>query len=256
MRWSRCRANRRKAAGRIGFGHRAIPLRRRFLPILAPVLKSPYAGGHLEVIAGPMFSGKSEELIRRLTRAVIARQRVAVFKPALDDRYHASSVSSHAGHSLDAIPVPDAAAIRAALNAEGALLGPDPGWPDVVGIDEAQFFGPELIGLVLELAGAGVRVVLAGLDLDFRAEPFGVMPELLARAESVEKLSAICTVCGAPATRSQRLIGGQPARFDGPVVLVGAQESYEARCRLHHDPGQGQESERGSVPLCAAPGRR
>ncbi|GHG02905.1 thymidine kinase [Deinococcus piscis] len=201
------------------------------------MLKSPYAGGHLEVIVGPMFSGKSEELIRRLTRAVIARQQVAVFKPALDDRYHTASVASHAGRSLHALPVPDAAAIRAALNGEGPLLHAKPALPDVVGIDEAQFFGPDLIPLVLELADAGVRVVLAGLDLDFRAEPFGVMPELLARAESVEKLSAICTVCGAPATRSQRLIGGQPARFDDPVVLVGAQESYEARCRLHHDLG-------------------
>lgn len=207
------------------------------------MLKSPYAGGHLEVIVGPMFSGKSEELIRRLTRAVIARQQVAVFKPALDDCYHVAAVASHAGRSLDAVPVPDAAAIRAALNGEGPLLaahaGPDtpPVWPDVVGIDEAQFFGADLIPLVLELAGEGVRVVLAGLDLDFRAEPFGVMPELLARAESVEKLTAICTVCGAPATRSQRLIGGRPARFGDPVVLVGAQESYEARCRLHHELG-------------------
>ncbi|WP_261665084.1 thymidine kinase [Deinococcus sp. Marseille-Q6407] len=202
------------------------------------MLKSPYAGGHLEVIVGPMFSGKSEELIRRINRAVIARQQVAVFKPALDDRYHADAVASHAGRSLDALPVPDAAAVRAVLNGEGSLLSAGPARPDVVGIDEAQFFGPELIPLVLELADQGVRVILAGLDLDFRAEPFGVMPELLARAESVEKLTAICTVCGAPATRSQRLIGGQPARFDDPVVLVGAQESYEARCRLHHDPGR------------------
>lgn len=199
------------------------------------MLKSPYHGGHLEVIVGPMFSGKSEELIRRVTRAVIARQRVAVFKPALDDRYHAAQVASHAGRATPALAVQDAAAIRAHLLGEGALL-PDPeqALPDLVGIDEAQFFGPELGPLVLELAGAGVRVILAGLDLDFRAEPFGCMPDLLARAESVEKLTAICTVCGAPATRSQRLIGGQPARFDDPVVLVGAQEAYEARCRVHH----------------------
>jgi len=199
------------------------------------VLKSPYHGGHLEVIVGPMFSGKSEELIRRVTRALIARQRVAVFKPAIDDRYHATQVASHAGRTIEALPVQDAAAIRAHLLGEGALL-PDPGQvlPELVGIDEAQFFGPDLGPLVLELAEAGVRVILAGLDLDFRAEPFGCMPDLLARAESVEKLTAICTVCGAPATRSQRLIGGQPARFDDPVVLVGAQEAYEARCRVHH----------------------
>ncbi len=208
------------------------PLRGGILP---PVLKSPYHGGHLEVIVGPMFSGKSEELIRRVTRAVIARQRVAVFKPALDSRYHAAHVASHAGRSLEAVAVPGAAAIRAHLLGEGELLS-DPALtlPDVVGIDEAQFFGPELGPLVLDLAGRGVRVILAGLDLDFRAEPFGCMPDLLARAESVEKLTAICTVCGAPATRSQRLIAGEPARYDDPVVLVGAQEAYEARCRVHH----------------------
>ncbi|WP_102128125.1 thymidine kinase [Deinococcus planocerae] len=199
------------------------------------MLKSPYHGGHLEVIVGPMFSGKSEELIRRLTRAVIARQRVAVFKPALDRRYHVAHVASHAGRSIEAIAVRDAAAIRAHLTGEGVLLpAPESPLPEVVGIDEAQFFGPDLGPLVLGLAEAGVRVILAGLDLDFRAEPFGCIPDLLARAESVEKLTAICTVCGAPATRSQRLIGGQPARYDDPVVLVGAQETYEARCRVHH----------------------
>ncbi|MVN85521.1 thymidine kinase [Deinococcus sp. HMF7620] len=201
------------------------------------MLKSPYHGGHLEVIVGPMFSGKSEELIRRVTRAVIARQNVQVFKPALDDRYHESKVASHAGRTVAALAVGSAAEIRAHLAGEGALLS-DPGvsaLPDVVGIDEVQFLGPEVVPLALELAGAGVRVILAGLDLDFRAEPFGSMPDLLARAESVEKLTAICTVCGAPATRSQRLIGGQPARLSDPVVLVGAQESYEARCRVHHE---------------------
>lgn len=198
------------------------------------MLKSPYAGGHLEVIVGPMFSGKSEELIRRVTRAVIARQQVAVFKPALDDRYHATQVASHAGRTTAALAVADVNGIRAHLSGEGDLLSAAPQGVDVVGIDEAQFFGPDLVPLVLDLADAGVRVILAGLDLDFRAEPFGLMPELLARAESVEKLTAICTVCGAPATRSQRLIGGQPARYDDPVVLVGAQESYEARCRIHH----------------------
>lgn len=201
----------------------------------SPVLRSPYSGGHLEVIVGPMFSGKSEELIRRVTRAVIARQRVAVFKPALDDRYHVSQVASHAGRTTEAVAVPSAASIRAHLSGQGELLSAQPEGVDVVGIDEAQFFGPDLVPLVLELADAGVRVILAGLDLDFRAEPFGPVPELLARAESVEKLTAICTVCGAPATRSQRLIGGQPARFGDPVLLVGAQESYEARCRVHHE---------------------
>lgn len=204
--------------------------------MLARVLKSPYHGGHLEVIVGPMFSGKSEELIRRLTRAVIARQNVQVFKPALDDRYHESAVASHAGRSVHAVAVRGAADIRAHLSGEGTLLPSGAAdLPDVVGIDEVQFMDPDLVPLVLELADAGVRVILAGLDLDFRAEPFGFMPDLLARAESVEKLTAICTVCGAPATRSQRLIGGQPARADDPVVLVGALESYEARCRVHHE---------------------
>lgn len=200
------------------------------------MLKSPYHGGHLEVIVGPMFSGKSEELIRRVTRAVIARQRVSVFKPALDDRYHDTAVASHAGRTVNAVAVRDAADIRAHLSGEGTLLhAQGDTLPDVVGIDEVQFLDAAIIPLVLDLADAGVRVILAGLDQDFRAEPFGFMPELLARAESVEKLTAICTVCGAPATRSQRLIGGQPARFDDPVVLVGAEESYEARCRVHHE---------------------
>ncbi|BBN95319.1 thymidine kinase [Deinococcus grandis] len=200
------------------------------------MLKSPYHGGHLEVIVGPMFSGKSEELIRRVTRAVIARQRVSVFKPALDDRYHDTAVASHAGRTVNAVAVRDAADIRAHLSGEGTLLhAQGDTLPDVVGIDEVQFLDAAIIPLALELADAGVRVILAGLDQDFRAEPFGFMPELLARAESVEKLTAICTVCGAPATRSQRLIGGHPARFDDPVVLVGAEESYEARCRVHHE---------------------
>ncbi|GGO37495.1 thymidine kinase [Deinococcus humi] len=203
------------------------------------MLRSPFHGGHLEVIVGPMFSGKSEELIRRVTRSLIARQNVLVFKPALDDRYHASAVASHAGRSVEALAVRNVADIRAHLSGEDRLLGAEAGsgkppLPDVVGIDEVQFFDAEVVTLALELADAGVRVILAGLDLDFRAEPFGPMPQLLARAESVEKLTAICTVCGAPATRSQRLIGGQPARYDDPVVLVGARESYEARCRVHH----------------------
>lgn len=199
------------------------------------MLRSPYHGGHLEVIVGPMFSGKSEELIRRLTRALIARQRVAVFKPALDARYHADFVASHSGRQLEAVAVSGTAEARARLAGEGALLSAAPELPEVVGFDEAQFFDAGLVPLALELADRGVRVVLAGLDLDFRGEPFGVMPDLLARAESVEKLSAICVVCGAPATRTQRLISGRPARVSDPVVMVGAAERYEARCRVHHE---------------------
>ena len=198
------------------------------------MLKSPYHGGHLEVIVGPMFSGKSEELIRRLNRAVIARQRVAVFKPAIDDRYHVTHVASHGGRVTPATAVLSTAQVRDLLSGQGDLLHTEPSLPDVVAFDEAQFFDAGLVPLALELADLGVRVILAGLDLDFRGEPFGVMPELLSRAESVEKLTAICVVCGAPATRTQRLIGGQPARRSDPVVMVGAAESYEARCRVHH----------------------
>ena len=202
------------------------------------MLRSPYQGGHLEVVVGPMFSGKSEELIRRLNRAVIARQRVAVFKPAIDDRYRLAHVASHSGRAIEAVAVVSTAQVRSLLAGEGPLLSAgQAALPEVVGFDEAQFFDAGLVGLCLELADQGVRVVLAGLDLDFRGEPFGVMPELLSRAESVEKLTAICMVCGAPATRTQRLIGGQPARHSDPVVLVGAAESYEARCRVHHQLG-------------------
>ncbi|MBB6098508.1 thymidine kinase [Deinobacterium chartae] len=198
------------------------------------MLQSPYHGGHLEVIVGPMFSGKSEELIRRVTRALIARQRVAVFKPAIDDRYHATEVASHNGRRVEAHAVRHAQEARAILHGETPLLPSEVALPDMVAFDEAQFFDEGLVDLALELAERGVRVVLAGLDLDFRGEPFGVMPQLLARAESVEKLTAICLCCGAPATRTQRLIGGEPAHYFDPVVLVGASESYEARCRVHH----------------------
>lgn len=183
----------------------------------------PFGGGWLEVVVGPMFSGKSEELIRRVTRALIAKHEVQVFKPALDDRYDAIRVASHNGRTLEAEAVPDAAAIRAALR---------PG-TQVVAVDEAQFFDEALVELALELADGGRRVLAAGLDLDFRGEPFGPMPALLAHAELVEKLTAICA-CGRAATRTQRLIGGHPAHVDDPVILVGAHESYEPRCREHH----------------------
>ncbi|UCH25744.1 MAG: thymidine kinase [Trueperaceae bacterium] len=182
-----------------------------------------FGGGWLEVIAGPMFSGKSEELIRRVTRALIARHKVQVFKPAIDDRYDLVSVASHDGRTLDAEPVESVAAIRDKLRPNTR----------VVAIDEAQFLSNDLVELVLELADSGKRVLVAGLDLDFRGEPFGPMPELLAQAEVVEKLTAICG-CGRAGTRTQRLISGQPAHYDDPVILVGASESYEPRCREHH----------------------
>lgn len=172
-----------------------------------------------------MFSGKSEELIRRINRSLIARQRVLVFKPQMDDRYHQTDLSSHDGRRAEAIPVRDSTELRAYLN--------DP-LPDVLAVDEAQFFDAGLVGLLLEMADKGVRVICAGLDMDFRGEPFGVIPDLLTRAEYVEKLCAVCPVCGAPATRTQRFVNGKPARYDDPVILVGASEAYEPRCRKCH----------------------
>ena len=187
------------------------------------MLAHAFGGGWIELIVGPMFSGKSEELIRRVNRALIAKQRVQVFKPAIDDRYAPQAVASHDGRSLHAVPVEDTAHIR-------RLLEDD---TQVVAVDEGQFFDDGLVALALELADADKRVIVAGLDLDFRAEPFGPMPALLAQAEVVEKLTAICS-CGRAATRTQRLIGGHPAHVDDPVILVGASERYEPRCRSCH----------------------
>jgi len=180
--------------------------------------------GSVEVICGSMFSGKTDELIRRLRRATIARQKVQVFKPAIDVRYAVEKVTSHAGTDFSAIPIQKASEIRARLEADTT----------VVAIDEAQFFDGEIIPIVDELAVLGMRVLVAGLDTDFRGEPFGPMPVLMAKAERTDKLQAICMVCGEPATRTQRLVNGQPARYDDPVVIVGAAEMYEARCRAHH----------------------
>jgi thymidine kinase len=179
----------------------------------------PQRQGSLEVICGPMFSGKSEELIRRIKRAVIARQKVQVFKPALDDRYDAAAIASHSQRKHQAIPVKDTVELARQLD-------PD---VEVVALDEVQFLDAGLIPIVESLADRGVRVIAAGLDLDSNAEPFGIMPLLLAKAEYVTKLQAICMVCGALAGRTQRLVhtGGQ--------VLVGAAEAYEARCRHCHE---------------------
>jgi thymidine kinase len=180
--------------------------------------------GRIEVICGSMFSGKSEELIRRVRRAQIARQRVAVFKPALDDRYDRRQVASHDGARMEAIAVRESAEIPGRLP-EGAT---------VAAIDEAQFLDEGIVDVAQALAGAGVRVIVAGLDMDFRGEPFGAMPRLMALAEAVDKLQAICMVCGAPASRTQRLVDGRPAAYTDPIILIGAQEAYEARCREHH----------------------
>lgn len=180
--------------------------------------------GHVEVICGSMFCGKTEELIRRVRRAVIARQTVQVFKPHIDTRYELDSVVTHTGQKLDAHPIQISTDILTQLHPQTT----------VVAIDEVQFLDHGIISVVEQLANHGLRVIVAGLDLDFRAEPFGPMPALLAMAEEVTKLRAICVVCGEPACRSQRLVNGQPARYDDPIIMVGAKESYEARCRQHH----------------------
>jgi thymidine kinase len=199
------------------------------LTTIAAVIRiPPRRGGWLEVICGPMFSGKSEEMIRRLRRAEIAGQRVVIFKPQIDDRYDATDVVSHAGARMRAVPVTSATDI-----AEHAL-----GF-DVVGIDEAQFLGEGVVSTALDLADDGIRVVVAGLDQDFRRLPFGPMPELLSHAEFVDKLQAVCHRCGGPATTTQRLVDGRPAPYSGETVVVGAAEQYEARCRGCHEAGVG-----------------
>jgi thymidine kinase len=183
------------------------------------------SGGWIEVIAGVMFSGKSEELIRRVRRAIIARKRVQVFKSHLDARYVGIyAISSHDGRTVEAVPVDSASQIAQCL---------DP-MAHVIAIDEAQFLDDSIVDLATTLAARGRRVILAGTDTDFRGEPFGPMPQLMAVAEVVDKLHAICVLCGAPASRNQRLVGGKPARYDSPVIQVGGQESYEARCRACH----------------------
>ncbi|MGH3132700.1 MAG: thymidine kinase [Gaiellaceae bacterium] len=186
----------------------------------------PQRGGWLEVICGPMFSGKSEEMIRRLRRAEIAGQRVVIFKPRIDDRFDAADVVSHAGARMRAIPVGSVAELLARVDGS-----------EVVGIDEVQFFEPSIVPAALELVDGGARVVVAGLDQDFRRLPFGPIPELLAHAEFVDKLQAVCHRCGGPATTTQRLVDGRPAPYSGETVLVGAAEQYEARCRGCHEPG-------------------
>lgn len=181
--------------------------------------------GRIEVIAGCMFSGKSEELIRRLKRAQIARQRVIALKSSLDNRYGLEAITSHGGSRLESALVSTSADILTVVEERHV---------EVVGVDEVQFFDPAIIDVSEYLAGKGVRIILAGLDQDFRGEPFGPMADLLSLAEEVTKLTAICMVCGRPATRTQRIVNGRPARYDDPVVMVGAAESYEARCREHH----------------------
>ena len=180
--------------------------------------------GSIEVITGSMFSGKTDELIRRLRRARIANQLVQVFKPAVDNRYGTDKVTSHAGSEFEATPVTGSAQIEPSLK---------PG-TTVVAVDEAQFFDHGVTDVCQKLAARGIRVICAGLDQDFRGDPFGPMPQLLSLAEDVDKLHAICMVCGEHASRTQRLINGEPAYYDDPIVMVGGSEAYEARCREHH----------------------
>jgi thymidine kinase len=178
--------------------------------------------GKLEVICGPMFSGKSEELMRRIRRAQIAQQKVIVFKPALDTRYAVEKIVSHSGSSYEAYPVDNAQALLDLTTQHNA---------HVIGIDEVQFFEPGVIAAICTLIDGGKRVLCAGLDLDFRGVPFGSIPTLLAIADTITKLSSICTACGNDAHFSQRLINDVPAKFHDPIIMVGAQESYQARCR-------------------------
>jgi len=191
--------------------------------------------GWVEVISGVMFAGKSEELIRRVKRSIIARNTVQVFKSHLDDRYGGVfTVSSHDGTLVEAEPVSTSLEIMEKIR-------PD---THVVAVDEAQFLDAGIVNVANSLANRGVRVILAGTESDFRGEGFGAMPQLMAAAEIVDKMYAICVVCGGPATRNQRLINGKPAPYDSPQIMVGGRESYEARCRHCHsvprkDEGQG-----------------
>ena len=170
-----------------------------------------YHSGWIECITGSMFSGKSEELIRRLKRGMYAKQKVVVFKPAIDNRYQAITIK-----------------------AAEEIFEQDLTGVDVIGIDEVQFFEHSVVDIAQEVAEQGHRVIVAGLDMDFRGEPFEPMPQLMAVSELVTKLQAVCAVCGAPASRTQRLINGRPAKADDPIIMVGADESYEPRCRAHH----------------------
>lgn len=184
-----------------------------------------YKKGWLEVISGCMFAGKTEELIRRVKVLEFAKKKVMVFKPSIDNRYSDTRVVSHAGSSLDGIVVASAKEILDHVTDD----------VDTVAIDEVQFFDDAIAEVCDYLAQQGKRVMVAGLDMDFKGQPFGVMPILITEAEFVTKLTAVCSCCGAPGTRTQRLVNGQPASWNDPLILVGASESYEARCRHCHE---------------------
>jgi len=193
------------------------------------------ARGHIQVIAGCMYSGKTDELLRLLRRAEIARRRILLVRPLLDDRTEPETVRSRSGAAYHSKAVADPVEIES--------LAKD-AWADMIAVEEAQFFPPALVEVVERLAAAGRTVILSGLNTDFRGRPFGPMPALMAIADGVTSLTAICTVCGEEATRTQRLIDGRPAGADEPLVVVGGvspdrptarRETYEARCRGHHE---------------------
>lgn len=189
-----------------------------------------HSSGRIEVICGSMFSGKTEELIRRVRRAIIAHQKIQVFKPQIDDRYGINEVISHNGQKVEAQAVESAQAILSHVKDSTT----------VIAIDEVQFFDSGIVDVVTDLADQGIRVITAGLDMDFRGEPFGEMPNLMCIAEEVQKLHAICVHCGEPASRTQRLVNGKPANYHDPIIMVGAKERYEARCREHHHVPHGE----------------
>lgn len=195
--------------------------------------------GQIEVICGSMFSGKSEELIRQVRRFLYGNIAVHVFKPAMDNRYADEAVVSHNGTSVFAHPIEKSTQIFKVVDEK----------TEVVAIDEAQFFDEGLVDVTQTLANKGIDVLLAGLDTDFRGEPFGPMPELLAISNTVKKLSAICPICRMPSSRTQRLINGKPALYDDPIILLGAQESYEPRCRTHHEVPRTTEEQEASITI-------
>ena len=186
-----------------------------------------FNSGWIEVICGPMYSGKSTELRRRLVALTYAKKDIIAFKPAIDNRYSDTDIATHEGEKYPCIPIKDLGDAFKNINEREKL-------PDVIGVDEVQFFNKYSVNILEDWANKGIRVICAGLDMDFRGQPFDIMEELLPRAEFVTKLTAVCTVCGCAATRSQRLIDGKPAPYNSPTIMVGAKETYEARCRKHH----------------------
>ncbi len=192
-------------------------------------MKKKHRNGHIEIITGPMYAGKTEELIRRIRRAEYAKERIIVFKPAIDNRYAEGEVVSHNNSRTTSINIAKASDILRYVDEK----------TDLVAIDEVQFFDDEIVPIIESLASQGIRVIASGLDTNFRDEPFGPIPTLLAIAEEVDKLTAVCVICHRDATKTQRIVNGLPANYDDPEILVGAHESYEARCRHCHEvPGK------------------